>query len=166
MKSKLATIFFLLLGLAISLGGYRWIRARLPALEELPAVRRTLTAPATPGTPPPLTSGEAATTAVNLSEYRKPAFFFLLMLAGILANQIYERAKYLQARGRKTITLGSLFGAIQSNPRFWMALSISPFIFFTTYSYIAELPDGPVAMFYAFQNGFFWQAVFGGFEKK
>ena len=165
MKKKLATIFFLALGLAISLGGYQWIRARLPALEELPAVR--LNAPPAGGleTPPLLPGSEPAAT-VRFSEYRKPTLFFLLMLAGILANQVYEYAKLLQSRGRKKITLKGLLKAVESNPRFWMALSISPFIFFTTYSYIAELPDGPVAMFYAFQNGFFWQAVFGGLSRK
>jgi len=165
MKSKLVTIFFLAVGLAISLGGYQWIRARIPAMRALPEVRLNAPPPGGLETPPLLPEDEPPAT-VGVSEYQKPTLFFLLMLAGILANQVYEHAKYLQSRGRKRITLKGLLKAVESNPRFWMALSISPFIFFTTYSYIAQLPDGPVAMFYAFQNGFFWQAVFGGIRRK
>jgi hypothetical protein len=153
MGKNFLTIFFLLLGLGLSIAGYWWISTRVVKPEPSTDV------------PGQTTMSVEIEEEFGLKQLRWPALLFVSMLTGIVANQIYERAKYLHARRRKSARLGDFFKAIQSNPRFWMALSISPFLFFATYNYVSKTPDDIVAMFYAFQNGFFWQAVFGGFQK-
>jgi hypothetical protein len=45
-------------------------------------------------------------------------------------------------------------------------LLISPIILFATYATAMDHPDGFVACLMAFQNGFFWQAIFSSRELK
>ncbi|MCK9220510.1 MAG: hypothetical protein M0P47_10735 [Bacteroidales bacterium] len=96
----------------------------------------------------------------------RPLLMFLIMLAGMFFNQIFENLKAQKADGHTTTNVLRLFTTGWKGISFWMAIVVSPIIFYGTYYLVDALPDGNVAYFYAFQNGFFWYNIFNRFEVK
>jgi H+/Cl- antiporter ClcA len=73
---------------------------------------------------------------------------FLSMVTGILARYYWE----LLGQGR---TIGDTSAADLVRP-----LLISPLVFYPIWGYSSRTPEGLTTVLIAFQNGFFWQAVF------
>jgi hypothetical protein len=69
---------------------------------------------------------------------------FAAMLAGIVAN-------YFWVHG----TAGPIDGE-----RLWRPVLVSPIIFMPVYVAATKQPRGLIPLLIAFQNGFFWQAIF------
>jgi len=100
------------------------------------------------------------------SAWVKPLLMFLVMVAGMFFNQLFENLKQQKEAGRTTTNVLQLFTKGWKGISFWMALVVSPIIFYGTYYLVDSLPDGNVAYFYAFQNGFFWYNIFNKFDTK
>ena len=96
----------------------------------------------------------------------RPLGLFALMSLGIFSSLLYEEANTTQQAGKALFSPRRAFRRIVLSPRLWMAVAASPFVFYVTYFVARQQPDGFIAMFYAFQNGFFWQTVLGGFKKQ
>jgi hypothetical protein len=110
-------------------------------------------------------SGSGAREIMTVNWIR-PLLMFLIMLAGMFFNQIFENLKAQKAEGHTTTNVLRLFTTGWKAISFWMAIVVSPIIFYGTYYLVDALPDGNVAYFYAFQNGFFWYNIFNRFEVK
>lgn len=100
----------------------------------------------------------------GISSYLWPIVLFLTMIVGMLFNQYYEILKKRRAEGVETINIKGLFRDGLSGVSFWMAIFVAPIVFYSSYAVISTIPDNKVALFYAFQNGFFWQAIFSKVE--
>jgi hypothetical protein len=75
-----------------------------------------------------------------------PAFvLFICTVLGIAAHVFHEPKS-----GFNKHVIGTLF----------RALLISPIVLFATYAAAIDQPDGFVAALMAFENGFFWKAIF------
>ncbi len=96
----------------------------------------------------------------------KPLLMFLVMLAGMFFNQIFENLKLQKEAGETHANVFRLFADGLTGITFWMAFFVSPLVFYATYYMVDKLPDGPVGYFYAFQGGFFWYNIFSRFELK
>ncbi len=96
----------------------------------------------------------------------RPLMMFVAMVVGMFFNQLFENLKAQKAAGRTTIHVFQTFASGWKGISFWMALVVSPIIFYGTYFIGDALPDGNVAWFYAFQNGFFWYNIFHKVELK
>jgi hypothetical protein len=110
-----------------------------------------------------------ATSLAGLSNYDKwlkPAFMFVIMLAGMFFNQIFENLKMQKEAGETQANVLRLFTDGIKGITFWMAFFVSPLIFYATYYMVDKLPDGAVGYLYAFQGGFFWYNIFNRFELK
>ena len=144
MYSRLLTVLFILTGLILSLLTYGWLAERVLSQD--------------------IHQSNVVIAEVNETIISRPILLFGLMLAGIFASTIYEYLKELQSK-KKRFELSKLLASFAGNPRLWMAICVSPLVFFVTYQAVAQLPDDTVAMFYAFQNGFFWESIFGGLRR-
>ncbi len=89
----------------------------------------------------------------------KFALVIIAMLAGIISQYVFEKAK--DARDSK-INLRSVLSRMVTNSRFIMALFVSPLIFNSIYLIIGANPQSIGDYLLAFQNGFFWQSVISG----
>jgi hypothetical protein len=87
----------------------------------------------------------------------------LIVLLGIVCGEMYDRLK--QSPTGASVDILAVARQVCAGARFWMALFISPFLFFATYSAVGSDVGLPTAFILAFQNGFFWNTVFGGFQK-
>jgi hypothetical protein len=96
----------------------------------------------------------------------KPLLMFVVMLAGMFFNQIFENLKVQKEAGTTRINVFRLFADGLTGITFWMAFFVSPLIFYGTYYLADKLPDGAVGYFCAFQGGFFWYNIFSRFELK
>ena len=90
--------------------------------------------------------------------------FFLLtvaltMLLGMFANSVHSKIKSLPP-GSDQIELNEVLGDSLRSSGFWLAIIISPIVFATVYLLVREQPDPVVSYLLAFENGFFWKAVF------
>lgn len=90
----------------------------------------------------------------------KPLILFLLMIVGMIFNQLFEILQKRKNKGQIKVNLKTVFSEAFSGIAFWMAILVSPIIFFSTYYFVNSLPDNTIAYFYAFQNGFFWHNIF------
>jgi len=79
----------------------------------------------------------------------------IAMLAGILFGSIYERLK----QRKRAVTLGKELAAVLSSPSFYRSLLAAPIVFAGVYTAAKAQPDQVVAFLFAFQNGFFCDAV-------
>jgi hypothetical protein len=79
------------------------------------------------------------------TNWRKAGLFFTLMLAGMLAREAYNML-------------------VESKSFNWVSLAIaalvSPIVFGSVYSQVADLPIDIPAAVLSFQNGFFWNSIF------
>ena len=100
------------------------------------------------------------------ADWIRPVLMFLIMLAGMFFNQLFENLKAQKEAGRTTTNIPELLITGWKGISFWMAIVVSPIIFYGTYYLVDSLPDGSVAFFYAFQNGFFWYNIFNTFDLK
>lgn len=89
---------------------------------------------------------------------------FLFMIGGMFANQIFEILQTQKTQGKTTTNIKAATLEGFEGITFWMAIVVSPMIFFTTYSMMGHMSNA-VAIFYSFQNGFFWFTIFGNIEK-
>jgi len=96
----------------------------------------------------------------------RPVMVFVAMVVGMFFNQLFENLKEQKEAGRTTVNIFQTFALGWKGLSFWMALLVSPIIFYGTYYIGDSLPDGKVAYFFAFQNGFFWYNIFHKFELK
>jgi hypothetical protein len=95
-----------------------------------------------------------------IKEYA-PIFFFILMVIGMYCNQIFENLSEQKEAGKTRVNVGEVFSEGLTGTKFWMALVVSPLIFYATYLLIKDLPsNNNLGYFYSFQNGFFWQFLF------
>jgi F0F1-type ATP synthase membrane subunit c/vacuolar-type H+-ATPase subunit K len=85
-----------------------------------------------------------------------------VMILGIVSSHIFEKAK--NASDGK-INLKMVLKSMMSDARFIMALVITPFIYNSIYLVIGNNPDSISDYLLAFQNGFFWEAIFEGVFK-
>jgi hypothetical protein len=114
-------------------------------------------------------SQETSPFVTNLLQdggWLKPACMFLVMLAGMLFNQIFENLKVQKEAGETQANVFRIIADGITGITFWMAFFVSPLIFYGTYYLVDKLPDGAVGYFYAFQGGFFWYNIFSRFELK
>jgi hypothetical protein len=91
---------------------------------------------------------------------------YAVMIAGVFANHLYGIASERHAAGQSISEIGKIFSTIPKTPRLWMALAVSPFLYHAVHDLTGAVPRGGTALFFAFQNGFFWQAVFAGFQQR
>jgi len=96
----------------------------------------------------------------------RPVMMFVAMVVGMFFNQLFENLKEQKADGRTTVNIFQTVASGWKGLSFWMALLVSPIIFYGTYFIGDSLPEGKVAYFFAFQNGFFWYNIFHKFELK
>ena len=92
-------------------------------------------------------------------DWVKAVLMFVAMLAGMFFNQLFESLKARKSAGHTTIDIVKIILKGWRGISFWMAVVVSPIIFYGTYYLVSTLPDGKVAYFYAFQNGFFWYNI-------
>ena len=97
-------------------------------------------------------------------QYLRPVLLFLVMVLGMFFNQLFESLQKQKKAGKTTINVGETFRTGFRGITFWMALFVSPLIYFATYYLVSTMPDDRIAYFYAFQNGFFWYYVFNKFD--
>ena len=124
----------------------------------LPAITTTVTPD-----PSPKSFTEDLFTGIT---WLRPLLMFVVMVAGMFFNQLFENLKQQKDAGRTTTNVLQLFTKGWKGISFWMAIVVSPIIFYGTYYLVDALPDGNVAFFYAFQNGFFWYNIFNKFDTK
>lgn len=73
---------------------------------------------------------------------------FVAMVAGIMARYYWE-----------LLGQGKTFGDTKSIDLL-RPLLVSPLVFFPIWAYAVRMPQGPIPVLVAFQNGFFWQTIF------
>ncbi len=96
----------------------------------------------------------------------KPIFMFMIMLAGMFFNQVFENLKIQKEAGETRTNVLRLLADGFAGITFWMAFFVSPLIFYATYYLVDKMPGGAVGYFYAFQSGFFWYNLFNRLELK
>jgi hypothetical protein len=97
-------------------------------------------------------------------DYIRPVLLFLVMILGMFFNQLFEALQKQKKQGKTTTNIGATFREGFRGITFWMAVVVSPIIYFCTYFLVSSIPDDKVAYFYAFQNGFFWYYIFNKFD--
>jgi hypothetical protein len=95
--------------------------------------------------------------AAGQLNYGELAVLVVAMLLGVIASYVYQRAS--NSGDDDNIALGSLFRAMWTNPRFIMALVVSPLVFNGVLVAIADASLTIAHFLLAFQNGFFWETV-------
>jgi len=99
-------------------------------------------------------------------DWIKPVLLFGMMLLGMFFNQIFEILQSQKTMGLKTTHMGrNLLQGIKGIT-FWMAVVVSPIIFFSSFYLVDSNPDSKTSYFFAFQNGFFWYYIFNKAEVK
>jgi hypothetical protein len=106
------------------------------------------------------------TALLQNNQWIKPVLMFAVMLAGMFFNQVFENLKEQKKEGVTRVKVFRLLADGFSGITFWMAVFVSPLIFYGTYYMVDKLPDGIVGYFYAFQGGFFWYNIFSRLELK
>jgi hypothetical protein len=96
----------------------------------------------------------------------KPAILFGMMLLGMFFNQLFEILQEQKNKGMKTTNMWKNFLRGIRGITFWMAVVVSPIIFFCTFYLVDSDPDNKASYFFAFQNGFFWINIFNKTELK
>lgn len=94
-----------------------------------------------------------------------PLVLYVVMLLGMVFNIVHEEAAAAIRRSRR-FGWKEIKNQLSSNPRLWMALTVSPMVYYGTYLATVQIPSGVTALFFAFQNGFFWQSVATGFRRR
>jgi hypothetical protein len=84
------------------------------------------------------------------------------MILGVLFGSIYDRLKSRKGKVR----LGKEVSALLSSSHFLKALLAAPIIFAGVYAASRSQPDVLVAFLFAFQNGFFCDAILRDSEPK
>lgn len=97
-------------------------------------------------------------------DYVRPILLFLVMILGMFFNQLFEALQKQKKEGKTTVNIGETFKNGFKGITFWMAIVVSPIIYFCTYFLVSTIPDDKIAYFYAFQNGFFWYYIFNKFD--
>lgn len=105
-----------------------------------------------------------AFTFSTFYDYARPVIMFIVMLFGMFFNQLFESLQRQKSKGKTTVSIGETLKEGILGINFWMAVFVSPIVFFATYYLVSSIPDDRIAWFYAFQNGFFWHYVFNKFE--
>lgn len=90
---------------------------------------------------------------------------YAVMIAGVLGNHLYGYASEMFAKDQP-LSINAWLKSVRGAPRLWMALAVSPFLFHGVHLMTGDVPERSSSFFFAFQNGFFWQAVFAGFQAK
>jgi len=114
----------------------------------------------------PKESATSLPAILNDNAWLKPALMFMIMLAGMFFNQVFENLKIQKEAGETRINVFRLLADGFTGITFWMAFFVSPLIFYATYYLVDKMPGGAVGYFYAFQSGFFWYNLFNRLELK
>ena len=96
----------------------------------------------------------------------KPVILFGVMVLGMLFNQLFEILQEQKNKGRKTTNMWKNLLAGIRGTTFWMAVVVSPIIFFCSFYLVDSNPNSKASYFFAFQNGFFWINIFNKTELK
>ncbi len=83
---------------------------------------------------------------------------FVVMCIGIFSKVLHDILKEKENR-RERFKLKDVHFAFQ-RAAFVRALLVSPLVFYVIYDISQSAPDNVAAYLIAYQNGFFWQAVF------
>ncbi len=114
-----------------------------------------------------LMATEQATVYQKASEdWARSLLMFITMLSGMFFNQVFNQLMLRKRSGYIRVKPAKLFLQALKRINFWMAISVSPIIFYTTFYLADAIPDNSAAYFYAFQHGFFWYSIFKGFERQ
>lgn len=85
------------------------------------------------------------------------ATLVLAMLAGVFSSFLFER---LRPKGDAPIALRAELSAVFHSAQFFAAVIVAPLVFNGIYVSVSQNPQGLTDYILAYQNGFFWQAVF------
>jgi hypothetical protein len=85
------------------------------------------------------------------------ATLVIAMLAGVFSSFLFER---LKPRGNEPIAIGAELAAVLHSGQFFIAVIVAPLVFNGIYVSVSQNPQGLTDYILAYQNGFFWQAVF------
>jgi DMSO/TMAO reductase YedYZ heme-binding membrane subunit len=85
------------------------------------------------------------------------ATLVLAMLAGVLSSFLFER---LKPKGTAPVAIGTELSAVFHSAQFFAAVIVAPLVFNGIYVSVSQNPQGLTDYILAYQNGFFWQAVF------
>jgi len=99
-------------------------------------------------------------------DWVKPVILFGMMLLGMFFNQIFEILQAQKNRGLKSTNMWHNFLQGIKGITFWMAVVVSPIIFFCSFYLVDSNPDNKASYLFAFQNGFFWYTIFNKTELK
>jgi protein-S-isoprenylcysteine O-methyltransferase Ste14 len=102
-----------------------------------------------------LLAGPAQQSA--LEHAMRIATLVVAMLAGVFSSFMFER---LRQRGNDPINIGGEFAAVLRSGQFIAAVIVAPLVFNGIYVSVSQNPQGLTDYILAYQNGFFWQAVF------
>ena len=91
-------------------------------------------------------------------DYLRPLSYFLLMVAGSLAS---ERYNYFS----NNPNAGKGFFKNISYSYVYRSLLVSPITFGVVVTFIGRDANFLMAAIFSFQNGFFWETIFGGLRK-
>ncbi len=111
-----------------------------------------------------LAGREDSSLEMACEDWQKSLIMFGIMLAGMFCNQVFESLRARKTAGKITVNICKLMLHGFRGISFWMAVVVSPVIFYTTYLLAGNIPESKVACFYAFQNGFFWYNIFSRFD--
>ncbi len=99
-------------------------------------------------------------------DWVRSLLIFLTMLSGMFFNQVFNILMIRKRSGYIRVNPAKLFLQALKRINFWIAISVSPIIFYVTFYLANAIPDNSAAYFYAFQHGFFWYSIFKGFDKQ
>ncbi|SRR6266436_2702693 len=95
-------------------------------------------------------------SVVGAIEPIRPIILFVMTIAGIVAKNASDLLE-----GRQTIdNLKSFLSSVFRSATTIRSLLISPIVFFVSYKLASSQPDDLISILLAFENGFFWQAIF------
>jgi hypothetical protein len=93
----------------------------------------------------------------TLEHAARIAALVIAMLAGVFSSFLFER---LRPKGSDPTKIGAEFGAVLHSGQFIAAVIVAPLVFNGIYVSVSQNPQGLTDYMLAYQNGFFWQAVF------
>ena len=111
---------------------------------------------------PPIAQSDPPPPPVISVDWQRAGLIVASILIGVVCGDMYAR---LSLASDSPVDVTRIARSTVGGARFWMALCVSPFLFFATFSAIGAEMGAPAAVFLAFQNGFFWNTVFSGFQR-
>jgi hypothetical protein len=85
------------------------------------------------------------------------ATLVIAMLAGVFSSFLFER---LKPKGSDPINIRAELRVVLHSGQFIAAVIVAPLVFNGIYVSVSQNPQGLTDYILAYQNGFFWQAIF------